>query len=272
MNDRQVSYQPLALTLEEKQAVLDALIVNYQPEHRIYRYNFVYDNCATRPWKILRKAAHLPEAEGMSGITWRKACDHYTGRWSCGKYGINLLFGYEADREMTREQSLFLPENLMNYVSEQGLSDDESTIPFTPRDGQFKSSPELLTIVLILLALVLTWIDLNKKRYCTWAYDITLYAVFFALGTIVFVMYFFSQHPFVGSNMNILLLNPIWVLPLVFTAIPTTRKFMLSAAPWLLCYMTVAVVIIMLLGQTLHPILCLLLAQQIRLYYLRKKL
>ena len=39
----------LNLTTVEKQQLADALFVNYQPENREYRLNFVYDNCSTRP-------------------------------------------------------------------------------------------------------------------------------------------------------------------------------------------------------------------------------
>ena len=38
----------LNLTTEEKNKIWDALLINYLPENRMYRYNFFFDNCATR--------------------------------------------------------------------------------------------------------------------------------------------------------------------------------------------------------------------------------
>lgn len=46
---RSVWQQTLNLTVEEQQQLITLLEENYRPENRIYRYNFFYDNCATRP-------------------------------------------------------------------------------------------------------------------------------------------------------------------------------------------------------------------------------
>lgn len=268
--DRPMSYQPLILTQEEKQTIFDALLENNLPENRYYRYNFVYDNCATRPWQIIRTAMQLPEAEGMSGISWRRATDYYSGKWSWGKYGINLLFGYEADKEMTKEESLFLPENLMNYVSEQGLSEDEDITPFVPRDGTFATSPELMTIILIVMLALITLVDIYRKKMI-WGVDLTLFVAYFVLGLIITTMYFFSTHPFVGSNMLILFLNPLWIVPIVLICKPTWRNIMVKYWMWILVAQVCLLVIYVVKGQALHPILLILFAHSFRLYALNKK-
>ena len=46
---RDVWQQTLNLTEEEKERLIALLTENYRPENRVYRYNFFYDNCATRP-------------------------------------------------------------------------------------------------------------------------------------------------------------------------------------------------------------------------------
>lgn len=273
-SDRHVSYQPLLLTQEEKQAVFDALMENYRPENRYYRYNFVYDNCATRPWQILRNVRQdwvdEDELQKGCGVTWRQACDYYSGKWSWGKYGINLLFGYEADEEMTLEESLFLPENLMNYVSEIGWTEEEDIQAFTPRDGAFATSPELLTLVLVLLIIALTFVD-QKRKKASWWFDETLYLVYFILGLIVFVMYFFSEHPFVGSNMNILFLNPLWLVPMVMLCKKNWRQWWYKLGLWLLIAQAGCLVAYVALSQTFHPVLILVLAHSFRIYWLGKK-
>lgn len=267
---RQVYYQPLLLTQEQKQAVMDALAENYLPQNRYYRYNFVYDNCATRPWRIIRKALELPKAAGMAGKTWRENIDYFSGKWTWGKFGINLAFGYEADQEMTREQSLFLPENLMNYVSEQGLSEDEYIEPFTPRDGQFWTSPELVILLLFLLIIGFTIWDVWRKKQ-TWLIDGILFGIYLIAGCILFYLYFFSEHPFVGSNLNVLYLNPLWILPIVFCCWKKGQKWLIQASPLLLGWLIIAMMWMLLRHQSLHLMLTLVFLHTCRLVYIRKK-
>ena len=267
---RQVYYQPLALTQEQKQAIMDALAENYLPQNRYYRYNFVYDNCATRPWRIIRKALDLPEAEGTAGKTWRENIDRFSGKWTWGKFGINLAFGYEADREMTREQSLFLPENLMNYISEQGLSENEYIAPFVPRDGQFWTSPELAIILLFILIIGLTIWDTWRKKQ-TWLLDGLLFGCYLIAGCILFYLYFFSEHPFVGTNLNVLYINPLWTIPLVMCCRPKGREWLIKASPLLLGWMIVSMMWMLIRHQSQHLMLALVFLHTCRLVYIRKK-
>lgn len=55
MRGSDITEQVLNLTQEEKEHIWDALLINYRPENRVYRYNFFFDNCATRPAAILER-------------------------------------------------------------------------------------------------------------------------------------------------------------------------------------------------------------------------
>ena len=46
---RDIRQQVLNLTQAEKERLVALLEENYRPENRVYRYNFFYDNCSTRP-------------------------------------------------------------------------------------------------------------------------------------------------------------------------------------------------------------------------------
>ncbi len=46
---RKVVEQTLDLTPEEALRVVELTYLNLRPENRVYRYNYVLDNCATRP-------------------------------------------------------------------------------------------------------------------------------------------------------------------------------------------------------------------------------
>jgi hypothetical protein len=45
--------QTLNLTQEEKINLYNALCINYMPENRVYRYNFIYSNCTTKARDII---------------------------------------------------------------------------------------------------------------------------------------------------------------------------------------------------------------------------
>src|SRR5690606_35921872 len=52
---QEVVIQELNLTPKTKQRLFEALYLNAMPENREYRYNFFYDNCATRPRDMVEK-------------------------------------------------------------------------------------------------------------------------------------------------------------------------------------------------------------------------
>lgn len=267
---RQVYFQPLILDQEQKQQIFDALYENYKPENRYYRYNFVYDNCASRPWKIIKKTLDLPDPEGMAGISWRKNIDHFSGKWTWGKFGINLGFGYKADEEMTLEQSLFLPENLMNYMSAQGLTEDEYIANFETRDGCFGSSPELLMMLFFLLIAGVTAWDMFRKKH-TWQIDAAFYILYSILGIVLTFLFFFSTHPFFDCNLNVLFLNPLWLVPTISIFFETGRKWILKLSPWFMGYLIVVTATMLVYGQTLHLMLALVMLHTIRLFMLKKQ-
>jgi len=96
-NERKSSVyeQILDLMQEEKQQLFDALQENYLPENRIYRYNFVYDNCATRPFdKIAKVLNHTPIITySHPKTTYRTIFEQFLGLNNWNRFGIDLLIG-----------------------------------------------------------------------------------------------------------------------------------------------------------------------------------
>ncbi|MBP8904528.1 MAG: DUF4105 domain-containing protein, partial [Paludibacteraceae bacterium] len=97
----QVTEQVLNLSKQEKQQLLDALFVNYLPANRNYLYNFVFDNCATRPRdKVLElfRGKHIQYNISEDNRSFREWVAAYTGDKSWLMFGIDLVFGKDADR------------------------------------------------------------------------------------------------------------------------------------------------------------------------------
>lgn len=210
---RTTYWQELNLTTDQKQKIFDALIVNYQPGNRYYLYNFVFDNCATRPYHLIKNALHdtiISTYKGYNGTTFRKAISHYTGPNSWVDFGINMVFGSKADQPMTNEERLFLPEELMNYFSEATLLDGTPLVkhqeikPFTPANVPWYANCWVGIVVFALLMLWLS-IDDRKRGKMTWGIDALLTIVYIVLIAIVVFLTFFSCHPLVGFNWRLII-------------------------------------------------------------------
>ena len=221
-----VTEQMLNLTTVEKQQLADALFVNYQPENREYRYNFVYDNCSTRPRdKILSVIKDKVVYDYVSEPqTFRNWVGTYTGENTWAKFGIDMLLGREADELSTRWSSMFLPEVLcrefgaVKIIAHDGttrsLVNAEKII--VPRQDSivktnFLQLPITVTLTVLLLGVFLIFYEKRRKKYFK-IIDSVLLIVSGLAGVIIFYLMFFSVHPLVHSNFNLLWCNPLNVL------------------------------------------------------------
>lgn len=88
---------------------------NYRPENRIYRYNFFYDNCATRPRDLIEKSIDgtLQYAGDMtdtdSGISFRDLLHKYSKGHPWSRFGMDLCMGSQADKTINRRLMMFVP-------------------------------------------------------------------------------------------------------------------------------------------------------------------
>lgn len=221
-----VTEQMLNLTTAEKQQLADALFVNYQPENREYRYNFVYDNCSTRPRdKILSVIKDKVVYDYVSEPqTFRNWVGTYTGENTWAKFGIDMLLGREADELSTRWSSMFLPEVLcrefgaVKIIAHDGttrsLVNAEKII--VPRQDSivktnFLQLPITVTLTVLLLGVLLIFYEKRRKKYYK-IIDSVLLIVSGLAGVIIFYLMFFSVHPLVHSNFNLLWCNPLNIL------------------------------------------------------------
>ena len=216
---RTTYWQELNLTLLQRQQIFDALMVNYQPKNRYYLYNFVFDNCATRPYNLIKNTLQdtiISTYKGYEGTTFREAISYYTGHNSWIDFGINMLFGSKADQPMTNEERLFLPEELMNYFAEATLSDGTPLVKlqkiktFEPAKVPWYGNCWVGVVGFAILMLCLSFYD-RKRKKLTWGIDALLAIVYIVLITIVVFLTFFSCHPLVGFNWRLILFPIIHV-------------------------------------------------------------
>ena len=211
---RPVYEQVLNLNTEQREALWQALLTNYQPRNRKYLYNFVFDNCATRPYVLISKVlgdSIVSDYSGSTGVTYRRFIRHYTGAMTYSNAGINLLFGPRADQPMNNEQRLFLPEELMFYFQAAHLKDgtplvSESTIaPFEiARTPWYASWPLGLALYFILICGISVY-DRRRGKW-SWGIEVAFGIPYVLLLLIVTFLTFFSCHPLVGFGWRLLII------------------------------------------------------------------
>ena len=276
---RQFYTQLLNLNLEQKNSLFIALEVNALPENRAYRYNFVYDNCATRPYQLIKNVIggelYAPQYSKRQD-SFRDRIAYYSGKNTWGGWGINLLFGRDADKIMTTEQRMFLPEELMDFAEEAVIITQntpqklvvESTIqPFVPRDASWWFSPYFTIILIILLIISISIIDTKHKKISWWL-DGILFFIYGTLGCLLTYLAIWSEHPFVSNNFNILFLNPIMFVPFILLLFEKGRKWLLKADTIFGIYFCLTLIVYLASGQTFHTMIWILIVHAIRIRFI----
>jgi hypothetical protein len=116
---RSVTEQKLMLNGEQKERLFNLLKNNASEENRYYNYRFYEDNCTTRAKGIINNSTHdsilFKNILTGKAPTYRelihKNLDSFHQYWS--KFAIDFLLGSNLDKQITNEQSMFLPDYLM---------------------------------------------------------------------------------------------------------------------------------------------------------------
>jgi hypothetical protein len=212
--------QILNLTPLEKRKIIDALLDNYRPENRIYRYNYVFDNCATRPRdKILNNVTGYVQLQNTTeSKTFRQWVGGYVGHDTWLKFGIDMVFGMAADKTTQQYESMFLPEVLMNEFERAKIitknnENNRNLVKETriivnsdvteSQSSMLITKPFVVFSALLLLGILLSLYEQRTKKYYTILDSILLLGTGLA-GIIVFYLMFISLHPLVKNNLNIL--------------------------------------------------------------------
>ncbi len=229
MRDSRVDEQVLNLTAEEKLTLLHLLQENARPENRVYRYNFLFDNCATRPRDKVEQIVgdvHYQEPIGNSP-TFREEIHRFASRCPWVIFGIDLALGAELDRPMTSRERMFAPEILHQafaVATIQTATDSvarplvaqsvELFVPETP--AQPTETPFFLTPLFVwwlLWVVVAVWsvCDIRRKRCTRWV-DTLLFTLYGVGGLVLFFLMFCSEHPATSVNYSAIWMHPFWLL------------------------------------------------------------
>lgn len=246
---RDVWQQTLNLNAEEKKKLLALLEENYLPQNRIYRYNFFYDNCATRPRDQIERAVQgtLEYADDMTsfqtGISFRDIVHQYTIGHSWARFGIDLCLGSQADKDITRRQMMFAPFYLKDFLAkaqlknipqgmERPLVSSEDHIIQSPQQTSTEEAPSPLQTAFLLFTIVTIATAYGiYRRKSLWLLDLLLFLATGVAGCILAFLASFSQHPAVSPNYLLFLFHPLHLLCLPWM-IKRVRKKEKSIYMW----------------------------------------
>ncbi len=231
--------QVLNLRQNEKQALFEALVENYRPENRFYRYNFVFDNCATRPRDMILRAIHgkvvFNKNLEKKQETFQQLIDLYTADSPAILFGIHLVLGAPKDDTASFRQTMFLPERLMQAMASARIERDSASVPLVQSSSQpviipgkeMKPAFNYIPLLCILLLVATLWISSkeHRNRALFFWFDAILFGIAGIAGFIIFYLTSFSVHPLVSFNWNVVWLNPLLLVFALTVLFRKTRRF-----------------------------------------------
>jgi hypothetical protein len=280
--------QVLDLNQEQKDFMLQHLDAQYAPERRFYKYDFFYNNCATK----IRDAFDIALGEQLvwsdsvaEEKTFRNLIDEFVLPLPWADFGIDLALGAVIDRPATELEKQFLPTYMEqafanativeNGVSRPLVKQSRVLLEYPKEEGQQSLlNPSVIFWLLTLVFAALTFYGFKKGKLMK-GLDVALFGTIGILGVVVTFLWFFTDHSATAWNWNIL-----WAFPghlvLVWGLVARPNATWISSYLLFVMGATVMTLLLWMFGlqsfsPALIPILLLQLLRSNFLFYNRKK-
>lgn len=216
--------QELDLTIEQKHCFWAKLWNNYRPENRTYRYNFIYDNCATRPYQLILSAYEYNVRLDYQNrdITYRNIINSYIPVGTAYNTGINLIIGSRADKYISAKESVSFPMytmdvlNCTKYVKDGELKrivKNQEVMNKAPLKNFEANSITYYGWIIVPLLIALGCGIFTRKKHKPLPIVTEIVLLITGLvGVVITYLWFFSHHPLVSNNTNLLWCNPINII------------------------------------------------------------
>ena len=280
--------QVLDLNQDQKDFLLQHLDAQYDPARRFYKYDFFYNNCATK----IRDAFDIAMGDQLvwsdsiaEEKTFRNLIDEFVLPLPWADFGIDLALGAVIDRPATELEKQFLPTYMEQAFANATIVENGVSRPLVKQNRVLLEYPKensqqsLLnpSVVFWLLAVVFAALTLYgfKKGKLMKGLDVALFGTVGILGVVVTFLWFFTDHSATAWNWNIL-----WAFPghlvLVWGLVARPNANWISSYLLFVLGATVVVLLLWMFGlqsfsPALVPILLLLLLRAKFLFYNRKK-
>lgn len=255
MENRWVKEQLLNLSTGEKNELFRFLEYNRKPQNKDYKYDFLFDNCATKLPEVLKKVLgnniqfqgeHLKNNFSFRDLIQQNLL---TNSWS--SFGIDLALGSVIDREAAPEEYMFLPKYVMLQMQNTSLDAkplvlrERSVLEYSDKrfHNNFGTSPLFWLLLLLLFTLTISYIDLRNGTRSRWL-DFLLFLTTGVAGLLIFFLWFMTDHSATAINFNILWAFPFNIVACYFLLrIDRIPKWMGKYILMLLVLMTITLLL-----------------------------
>lgn len=214
---RSVQEQVIQVSDSAKRDIQAYLEENCLPQNRYYKYDFFFDNCATRIRDIFPHTLGNGFAFGNTlkpgeNLTFRHIINRYFYKRHWERVGVNILLGSKIDRVMSNTDIMFLPDYLRDGLAGatvngvQVAEKPELLLDGSLRTGAGLNLPLVVTVALLLLAIIGTFMPgFAIIGRITGSMVLMVSGL---LGVIIVTMWFATDHQACANNYNLL-----WALP-----------------------------------------------------------
>lgn len=224
--NRYVHQQVLNLSHNQKNAIFRFLMNNARPENQYYRYDYFYNNCATKMRDVIK--AVLKDSVIFDGshintnYTIRELTDLYLTNQPWGDFGIDICLGLPMDKVAEPIEYMFLPEYveagfnnafiIRNGVKEPLVQRRETLYESLPENvEETLISPLYLFSLLFIIFAVVSWRDLRRRKITMWL-DAGFFTILGAIGLLLLLLWVATDHNAAAKNLNLLFAIPFHLI------------------------------------------------------------
>lgn len=227
--------QVLNLTAGETEAVRTYLYNNIREENRVYRYNYLTNNCTTRVMDCVDACVdgEVSYSWDTEPRTYRQMMHEYTADFPWAQEGNDFLLGADVDTVLSHKATCFLPgyyqraldgalvrdnvKDTRRMVRETVtvLEANEALSRASASGPDFPLTPLMTGCVAFAIGMLLMFVEFMTRRMF-WIIDLLLMLGHGLAGCLILFVFLFSEHPTLDSNWQVIVLNPLPLIALPY--------------------------------------------------------
>lgn len=221
--NRYVHEQVLDLSTQQKQRLFDYLTWNAKPENVTYRYDYFYNNCATKIRDVMvtvfGDSIQFDGSYITTEYTIRDLTGLYLQQQPWGDLGIDICLGLPMDKKATPYEYMFLPDYIESGFDHATLNnkpivkEKNNVYESRAEEAAFSINHPLLVFgALLAIGILVSVRDFKRQKLSNW-FDVILFGTIGLIGCLLLVLWTATDHQAAAKNFNLL-----WALPTHFFA------------------------------------------------------
>jgi hypothetical protein len=225
--NRWIKEQVLNLNYSEKQALFKYLQTNIKPENKKYKYDFFYDNCATKIRdviiEILGDKLEYKEDHITENYTFRELIQKNVKANSWGSLGMDIAIGAVVDRKARPIEYQFLPQYVFEGANNAVVIRNDAEVSLVKKynylfeakkqepKSNFFLSPFFVFGCLGLCLIFITYKDFKNNTRSRLP-DMLIFLITGIVGLALLLLWVATDHTATVNNYNLLWAFPFSIL------------------------------------------------------------